>query len=209
MSTRGVISPTSRHLVRCVLYIPSRRGLSVLFIQICRQPRSRVRDKSIQHLRFFMDFLGNKSLLDRRLVAFFASRTSPPEALHLAQQWAREISLSDNVIISGFHSPIEREVLNILLSRNASVIVALGRTLYHTIPAHLHSPLNDTRLLFISFRNHRQPSLSNSQLRNWAVAELASEVVFAPFDDSSQLSTLYFSLRLGSTPCSKLGCLDI
>lgn len=119
MSTRGVISPTSRHLVRCVLYVPSRRGLSVLLIQICRQPRSRVRDKSIQHLRFFMDLLGNKSLLDRRLVAFFASRTSPPEALGLARQWAHEISLTDNVIISGFHSPIEHEVLNILLSRNA------------------------------------------------------------------------------------------
>ena len=63
-----------------------------------------------------MDLSGNKGLLDRYLVAFFASRTSPPEALDLARQWAREIAKTDKVVISGFHSPIERAVLNILLA---------------------------------------------------------------------------------------------
>lgn len=77
-----------------------------------------------------MDLSGNKELLDRYLVAFFASRTAPPEALDLAKRWAHEIAQTDKVVISGFHSPIERAVLDILLSGGCSVVVALGRSLY-------------------------------------------------------------------------------
>ena len=77
-----------------------------------------------------MDLSGNKELLDRYLVAFFASRTAPPEALDLAKRWAHEIAQTDKIVISGFHSPIERAVLDILLSGGCSIVVALGRSLY-------------------------------------------------------------------------------
>lgn len=146
-----------------------------------------------------MDLSGNKYLLDRYLVAFFASRTAPCEALDKAKRWAHEIAQTDKVVISGFHSPIERAVLDILLSHNCSVVVALGRSLYKKTPPHLLAAYNENRLLYISFRNYSRPSLSNSQLRNWAVATLASEVVFAPFDKSSQLSTLHFTLSNNSS----------
>ena len=77
-----------------------------------------------------MDLSGNKELMDRYLVAFFASRTAPPEALDLAKRWAYEIARTDKIVISGFHSPIERAVLDILISGGCSVVVALGRSLY-------------------------------------------------------------------------------
>ena len=144
-----------------------------------------------------MDLSGNKDLLDRRLVAFFASRNSPPEALALSEQWAHEIAQTDKVVISGFHSPIERAVLDILLADGCSVVVALGRSLYRKIPAHLQAAYYENRLLFVSFRNYPRHSYSNSQLRNWLTADLADEVVFTPFDDVSQLSTLYFSISKG------------
>ena len=73
-----------------------------------------------------MDLSGNKELLDRYLVAFFASRTAPPEALDLAKRWAHEIAQTDKIVISGFHSPIERAVLDILLANGCPVVVALG-----------------------------------------------------------------------------------
>jgi len=49
-----------------------------------------------------MDLSGNKELLDRYLVAFFASRTAPSEALDLAKRWAHEIAQTDKIVISGF-----------------------------------------------------------------------------------------------------------
>jgi predicted Rossmann fold nucleotide-binding protein DprA/Smf involved in DNA uptake len=146
-----------------------------------------------------MDLSGNRELLDSSLVAFFASRTAPPEALTLATRWAHEIAEQNKVVISGFHSPIEREVFSVLEAHSRPVIVALGRSLYRKIPSHFQPAFEQQRLLFISFREQRRPSLSNSQLRNWAVAEMASQVVFAPFAPSSQLSALCFSLSLGAT----------
>ena len=81
-----------------------------------------------------MGLSGNRELLDRTLVAFFASRNAPPEALELATRWAQEIAQTDKVVISGFHSPIERAVLDILLAHGCSVVVTLGRSLYRKIP---------------------------------------------------------------------------
>ena len=140
-----------------------------------------------------MDLSGNRELLDSVLVAFFASRNSPPEAIELARRWAREIAKTKSVVISGFHSPVERAVLDILLAE--------GRSLYRKVPKHLLSAYDDNRALFVSFRNNSRPSFSNSQLRNWLTADLANEVVFAPFDRYSQLSTLYHTFAMGDKPC--------
>lgn len=148
-----------------------------------------------------MNLSGNKSLLDRHLVAFFASRTAPSAAVDIACRWARDVAVTDKVVISGFHSPIERAVLEVLLARGCSVVVALGRSLYRKIPPHLQTAYDENRVLFVSFRDSARPSFSNSQLRNWATVDLAAEVVFAPFDSTSQLSTLHFSLTQSTTPC--------
>ena len=153
------------------------------------------------YLRFFMDLSGNKDLLDRRLVAFFASRTPPPEALDLATRWAHQIAKTDKIVVSGFHSPIERAVLDILLAEGCSVVVTLGRSLYRKIPAHLQAAHCEGRVLFVAFRNTSRPSFSNSQLRNWLTADLASEIVFAPFYTTSQLSTLHHTYNLSTTHC--------
>lgn len=148
-----------------------------------------------------MDLSGNKELLDRHLVAFFASRTSPPESLILAIRWAHEVARTDKVVISGFHSPIERAVLDVLLAEGCFVVETLGRSLYRKIPAHLQAAYNENRVLFVSFRNYSRPSFSNSQLRNWGTADLATEIVFAPFDSKSQLSALYLAINVGTAPC--------
>ncbi len=155
----------------------------------------------MQLLRFFMDLSGNKDLLDRPLVAFFASRNAPSGALELAIRWAHEIAQTDKIVISGFHSPIERAVLDVLLAHSCSVVVTLGRSLYRNIPAHLQAAYDENRLLFVSFRNYSRHSYCNSQIRNWATANLADELVFAPFDNKSQLSTLHRAYSTDSTPC--------
>ena len=142
-----------------------------------------------------MNLSGNKELLDRELVAFFASRNSPARALALATRWAHEIAKTEKIVASGFHSPIERAVLDTLLAEGCSVVVTLGRSLYRKIPAYLQDAFNNNRVLFISFRDNSRPSFSNSQLRNWATADLAGQIVFAPFDNTSQLSTLHHSFQ--------------
>ena len=155
----------------------------------------------MQRLRFFMDLSGNKDLLDRELVAFFASRKATPHDTQLALQWAESICQTDKVVISGFHSPLEKEVLRVLLEHKHPVIVALGRALYKKVPLYLQSALDEGRLLFVSFRGYSRHSWKSSEIRNWKAAGLADEVYFTPFDQTSSLSTLHFTLdKYSDTP---------
>ena len=158
-------------------------------------------DKLIQRLRFFMDLSGNKDLLDRRLVAFFASRKATPHDAQLARQWAESICQTDKVVISGFHSPLEKEILNYFLERQHPVIIALGRSLYKRIPDHLKSHFDEGRVLFVSFRDYSRHSWNSAHIRNWSVANLAEEVYFTKFDESSSLGTLHYTFKhYGNTP---------
>lgn len=184
-------------MARCLRYTLGVGYLCAYSVCGQRRPESGVSNRS--SLRFFMDLSGNNALLDSELVAFFASRTPPEQAWQLARDWAHKIALTDKVVISGFHSPLEREVYRILDSHRRPVVVALGRAIYRKIPPLFHAAYDDRRLLFVSLRNHSRHSLSNSQIRNWAAADLAEEVVFAPFPPSSALSTLHHTLRLGTT----------
>jgi predicted Rossmann fold nucleotide-binding protein DprA/Smf involved in DNA uptake len=148
-----------------------------------------------------MDLSGNKDLLDRELVAFFASRKATPHDTQLALQWAESICQTDKVVISGFHSPLEKEILNYLLERRHPVIFALGRALYKKVPPHLQSPFDEGRLLFVSFRGYSRHSWNSAQIRNWSVSNLAEEVYFTQFDETSSLSTLHYTFKhYGSTP---------
>ena len=147
------------------------------------------------------EYLGNTSLLDRYLVAFFASRSSTVEIAERALRWAEDICQTDKVGISGFHSPLEKEVLRVLLEHKHPVIVALGRALYKKVPLYLQSALEEGRLLFVSFRGYSRHSWKSSEIRNWKAAGLADEVYFTLFDLTSSLSTLHFTLdKYSDTP---------
>ncbi len=155
----------------------------------------------MQRLRFFMDLSGNKDLLDRELVAFLASRKATPHDAQLAREWAESICQTDKVVISGFHSPLEKEILNILLENHRPVIIALGRALYKKVPPHLQSAFDEGRLLFVSFRGYSSHSCNSAQQRNWGIAALADEIYFTQFDNTSSLSTLHFTLdKYSDTP---------
>ena len=148
-----------------------------------------------------MDLSGNKDLLGRPLVAFFASRKATPRDAQLAQRWAESICQTDKVVISGFHSPLEKEILNLLLERQHPVVIALGRTLYKRIPEYLQSHFDEGRVLFVSFRDYSRHNWNSAHIRNWSVAKLAEEVFFTQFDNTSSLSTLHYTFKhYGSTP---------
>ena len=141
-----------------------------------------------------MDLSGNKDLLDRELVAFFASRETPADVVSKALHWAEMICQTDKVVISGFHSPLEKEILTYLLEHKHPVIFALGRALYKKTPPHLQSAFDEGNLLFISFRDYTRHSWNSALQRNWSAAGLANEIYFTQFDNTSSLSTLHFTL---------------
>lgn len=63
-----------------------------------------------------METLGNTSLLDRKKIGYFASRKIASLSVLPTLDWAADVAQRNDVaIVSGFHSKMEREVLDFLL----------------------------------------------------------------------------------------------
>ena len=90
-----------------------------------------------------MSSLGNTDLLERHLVAFFASRSVTSEAERRCIAWAESICNTDSVVISGFHSPLEKKILNVLLEHKHPVVLFLGRSMYKRIPAEYQEAIDE------------------------------------------------------------------
>ena len=142
-------------------------------------------------LRFFMSSLGNTDLLERHLIAFFASRSVTPEAESRCIAWAESICNTDSVVISGFHSPLEKKILNVLLEHKHPVVLFLGRSMYKRIPAEYQEAIDEGRMLIDTVRDFERHSWNSAQTRNWYVARIADEIFLSPFDSDSMLSPMH------------------
>lgn len=138
-----------------------------------------------------MDFLGDKTLLDRYSVGFLASRNVSQVTAARCRAWAESICGNDSVIISGFHSPLENELLTIFLERRQPVVWALGRSIYRRLEPEWSEAVDEGRLLILSVCPDSRHSLYSARLRNRYIALQAHEVVFAAYEPSSSLAPLH------------------
>ena len=152
-------------------------------------------------MAFDYDYTGNLALLDRRKVAFFASRGVSPAVGEQALCWAEACCATDRVVISGFQSPLEKSVFELLLKARHPVIWALGRALYRHYPPAVEEALTEGRILIFAVRNARRTGWQTAQNRNYAIASMAEESVYALRTDGrpSSLSVLC-ELELGRKP---------
>ena len=60
-------------------------------------------------------------------IAFFCSKSCPGDIILKAQDWANALGPESAPVIGGFHTPVERDVLRILLRDGASVIIVPAR----------------------------------------------------------------------------------
>ena len=141
-----------------------------------------------------MSSLGNTDLLERHLVAFFASSRVTTEAENRCVAWAEMMCKTDSVVISGFHSPLEKRVLNILLEHKHPVILFLGRAMYKHIPMEYQDAITEGRMLIDTVRDYNRHSYKSAGIRNWYVASVADEIFMSPFDRYSLLSTMHYTL---------------
>lgn len=121
--------------------------------------------------------LGNLDILQQKTLALFCSVKCPGDLIlktyDLAQQlWEAEVS-----VIGGFHSPMERECLTILLRGNQPLIVCPARGLKNMrLPSAYKKPLDQGRLLLLSpfsEKEHRHTAELATR-RNRLVAALAT-----------------------------------
>lgn len=126
-----------------------------------------------------METFGNKDLLKMRKVGFLASRKISTLSILTTLDWALKISKQkDIVIVSGFHSKMERDVLKILLQGECGIIVVLARGMYRKLPKQYEEAMLQNRLLIISHEKESVTRVSEATAhkRNNYVREIADEM---------------------------------
>lgn len=142
---------------------------------------SQLRQRLGDHVPAQVFVLGNLEILQTKPVALFCSVKCPGNLIlqtyDLAQKW-RDQGVT---VISGFHSPMERECLNILLRSPHPVIICPARNLPHRIEPCFRCPLDEGRLLLLSAfpDSIKRPTIETAHQRNRVVAALAERIFVA------------------------------
>lgn len=141
---------------------------------------------------------GETALLAEPLLGLIASRECPGyvllETLDRVPEWVK----TGRVIVSGFHSPLEQQVLRSVLRRKGRVVkvLARGMTDYRPQPEE-REPLAAGRMLVITAcaPEVRRTTRETALARNRLVLALASEVVVPYVADNSPLAALLSEKR--------------
>jgi predicted Rossmann fold nucleotide-binding protein DprA/Smf involved in DNA uptake len=137
--------------------------------------------------------IGEERLLYENKVALFCSSRCPGSVIlgiyDQAARWRDE----GRCVISGFHSPVEQECLNILLRGKQPIIICPARSLQGMqIPAEWQKGIEAGRLLIISPFPERQKRVTSelADRRNELVLGLADEVHAAYVTSGGKLARL-------------------
>ena len=127
--------------------------------------------------------IGSLEILKNKTLAVFSSAKCPGKIILKTYDLMRDLRGKGVTVISGFHSLMEQECLNILLKGKQPVIVCPARSIEGMrIKAEFKKPLEDGRLLFISMFTEKKKRISSDKSleRNRFVAEIADKI-FVPY----------------------------
>jgi predicted Rossmann fold nucleotide-binding protein DprA/Smf involved in DNA uptake len=132
---------------------------------------------------------GNLDLLHNRTLALFCSVRCPGNLILRTYNFARGLRDPNLAVIGGFHSPMEKECLTLLLRNKQPLIICPARSIEKMrVPAAWMDPLGEGRLLLLSpFKDAlRRATEETARIRNDFVASLADEVFVAHAAPSSK-----------------------
>lgn len=124
--------------------------------------------------------LGKTELLNRPLLAIFSSAQCPAIQILKAHDYAKEIRNGEIGVISGFHAPVEKEVLEVILKGTCPIVVVLGRRLPGArIPAMWKTEIERGRMLVISpfSEHHKRVTKETALTCNDLAAKIAGQVL--------------------------------
>jgi predicted Rossmann fold nucleotide-binding protein DprA/Smf involved in DNA uptake len=138
--------------------------------------------------------LGRSELLQENKIGLFCSVKCPGTAILRAFDLGRELAATGATVISGFHSPVEQEMLAQLLRGKGNAIICPARSLdKFRVPASWRNALTQGRMLLLSpfagpARNRQTARLAT--LRNEFVATLADEIIIVHATPGGHTETL-------------------
>jgi predicted Rossmann fold nucleotide-binding protein DprA/Smf involved in DNA uptake len=144
-----------------------------------------------------MTALGNLDLLALPKTALFCSARCPGSVILPTYDQAAKWRDTGRCVIGGFHSPVEKECLHILLRGDAPVILCPARAMLERLPAQWAIAVASGRMLILSAFAATATRITTqlAARRNEFVAALADEVFIAHASVGGQLESLSRRLR--------------
>jgi hypothetical protein len=154
-----------------------------------------------------ISIIGSGEHLKGPLIAFLCSKEAPGATILKAFDQAAAWRDSGCCVISGFHSPLEKECLAILLRGRQPVVLSPARGIGSMrLPAEQRRAVEDGRLTIISpfTPQDRRASADLGRQRNLFIMALADEIVFGFVAPGGSLAGLRDEIRAWKTPVREL-----
>lgn len=125
--------------------------------------------------------IGDAALLDRPLLGLVCSVRCPGSIILAAYDLALALRNAEVPVAGGFHAPMERELLRLLLRGRQPVVVAVAHSLAGMrVPAEWRDPIAQGRLALVSPFGEdgpRRATTATAQARNRFVAAISMAVL--------------------------------
>ncbi|MEQ8172888.1 MAG: DNA-processing protein DprA [Candidatus Eremiobacterota bacterium] len=124
--------------------------------------------------------LGNLDILNNNLTAIFCSLKCPGNIMLQTYDMAQKFKEEVITVIGGFHSPVEKEVLTILLQGKNPIIICPARGIEGMrIKAEYKEAFDKGRILFLSpfEKSQKRATMETSLYRNQFVSSLADRII--------------------------------
>ena len=123
---------------------------------------------------------GNLELIEGPLLALFCSIKCPGRLILQTYDLARVLREAGVTVVSGFHSPMERECLALLLRGAQPVVICPARSIDGMrLPLEWRDPLTSERILLLSAFDQTadRATAARAAARNKLVAALATQIL--------------------------------
>ena len=147
--------------------------------------------------------IGDANLIWRPATGFFCSQKCPGDRIIKLYDLARHWRDTGEPIIGGFHSPMEKEVLDILLKGTQPIIVCPARSIHHMrVPAKWRKAIDEGRLLILSPFDEGNDRITSELAcrRNEFVAAIADNVFVAHAEHGGSVEALTTHLKAAGKP---------
>ncbi len=150
-----------------------------------------------------LTLIGDPAILDEQLTALFCSAKCPGGQILKAYDAARALRDAGRTVVGGFHAPIEKDCLDILLCGDQSIIICLARGLEGMrIPQPWRTAVDAGRLLLLSPfpPTLRRPTKQTARQRNLLAAALADDALIIHAEPGGAVADVAAALRQWGTP---------
>ncbi len=153
---------------------------------------------TLESRNYHCDYIGNIGLLDQIDFAFLCSSKCPGNIIIKIQEQAFQWREDGLVIASGFHSPVEQEILNVLIKGIQPIVICPARSLNNMrLPKLWRAGLDENRILIITPIHGliTRPTRELCNKRNEFLVKLTKKIYIPYVDASGKMVELYNKLK--------------